>query len=126
MYVTGAVATGITLLILAGLKPLERRVVRRRPTVSPRLGLELDANVLPVRDVIAAVQAAGLEVTRVRLRPSSQPERQELDLTYGGATSPETFVALVESLRGLAGVHRVTSVAATTNDGATNAKVHSP
>ena len=43
MYVTAAIATAITLLILAGLKPLERRVVRRRPVaVGARLGLELD------------------------------------------------------------------------------------
>src|SRR5437762_11421328 len=48
MYVTGAVATGIALLILAGLKPLERRVVRRRTIASARLDLVLDA-ALPVR-----------------------------------------------------------------------------
>src|SRR5713101_537222 len=58
LYVTGVVATGITLLILAGLKPLERRVVRRRadPPIA-RLGLELDAGLLPVRDVMSTVEA---------------------------------------------------------------------
>src|SRR6266851_5809895 len=38
LYVTGAVATGITLLILAGLKPLERHVVRRRISAPARIG----------------------------------------------------------------------------------------
>ena len=65
-YVTGALATGITLLILAGLKPLERRVVRRRAgTTGARLGLELDAALLPVRDVISTVQDVGLPALKL-------------------------------------------------------------
>src|SRR5579859_1054063 len=67
MYITGIVATAIALVILAGLKPLEQRVVRRRsaPTTA-RLGLELDAALLPVRDVVLVLQDAGLEVQRLR------------------------------------------------------------
>jgi putative Mg2+ transporter-C (MgtC) family protein len=117
MYVTGAVATVIALVILAGLKPLEQRVVRRRsaPT-SARLGLELDAALLPVREVVVILQDAGLEVQRVRFRPGGSPNRQELDLTYTGETAPETFVALLENLQKLTGVHRVTSAVAMTNN----------
>ncbi|MDQ6669751.1 MAG: MgtC/SapB family protein [Chloroflexota bacterium] len=121
MYVTGAMATAISLLILAGLKPLERRVVRRRPAASARLGLELDAELLPVRDIVAAVQDAGLAVQRVRMRPGGRPGLQELDLTYSGETAPEAFVELYEHLRTLSGVHRVTSaVGMTTNATAPN------
>jgi len=116
MYVTSVVATCITLLILAGLKPLERRVVRRRTTTTERLALELDAAVLPVRDVVAAVQDVGLQVQRVRLRPSNRPNRQDLDLTYTGETAPEALVELFEHLQNLTGVTRVTSVVATTNN----------
>ena len=53
MYVTAAVTTAIAFMILAGLKPLERRVAYRRS--STRLGLELDGAVPPVRDVVATV-----------------------------------------------------------------------
>src|SRR5438309_11537141 len=42
LYVTAVVSTAIALLILAGLKPLERRVVRRRPVATERLALALD------------------------------------------------------------------------------------
>src|SRR5437588_11385634 len=63
MYVTAAAATAIALVILAGLKPLEQRVVRRRPVaVGARLGLELDGALLPVRDVVMSVQGGGLRV----------------------------------------------------------------
>jgi putative Mg2+ transporter-C (MgtC) family protein len=116
MYVTAAAATAISLVILAGLKPLEQRVVRRRtPPITARLGLELDATLLPVRDVIVSVQHAGLAVQRVRFRPGGSANSQELDLTYTGTTEPEAFVELLESLQKLAGVHRVTSAAAVTN-----------
>jgi putative Mg2+ transporter-C (MgtC) family protein len=116
MYVTSVVATGITLLILAGLKPLERRVVRRRTNTTERLALELDAAMLPVRDVVSTVQHGGLRVQRVRLRPSNHPNRQDLDLTYTGATAPEALVELFEHLQSLPGVTRVTSVVATTHN----------
>ena len=115
MYLTAAVATGIALLILAGLKPLERRVVRRRIATTERIALEVDAGVLPVRDVVTTVQDVGLQVQRVRLRPSNRPNRQDLDLTYTGETAPEALVELFEHLRKLPGVTRLTSVAATTN-----------
>jgi putative Mg2+ transporter-C (MgtC) family protein len=117
MYVTAAAATAIALVILAGLKPLEQRVVRRRtaPT-SARLGLELDAALLPVREVVVSLQDAGLQVQRVRFRPGSTPSRQELDLTYAGETDPEAFVELLENLQKLTGVHRVTSAVAAINN----------
>jgi len=125
LYVTGAVATGITLLILAGLKPLERRVVRRRPVaVGARLGLELDGALLPVREVVTSVQDVGLRILRVRLRPTGQGDRQQLDVDYSGEPAPEVFVQLLERLQELPGVHRLTTaVAATTVNGASSSAV---
>jgi putative Mg2+ transporter-C (MgtC) family protein len=117
MYVTAAVGTAISLLVLAGLKPLERKVTRRRRTPDTRLGLELDAALLPVRDVVATLQNVGLEVRTMRLRPSSRPDFQQLDLVYTGDAAPEALIQLVDHLRELPGVHRLTSVAAAT-DGA--------
>ncbi len=85
LYVTAVVATAIALVILAGLKPLEQRVVRRRGApASARLALELDAALLPVREVVVTLQDAGLEVQRVRFRPGGSPNSQELDLAYTG------------------------------------------
>ena len=120
MYITATIGTGITLLILAGLKPLERSVARRRTsTANTRLGLELDAAVLPVRDVVASVQQLGLQVRTVRLRPGSQPDLQQMELVYSGEPPPEALIQLVDQLRELRGVHRLTSVAANTNGSTT-------
>jgi putative Mg2+ transporter-C (MgtC) family protein len=116
MYITAVVGTGITLLILAGLKPLERRVARhRRNTADTRLGLELDAAVLPVRDIVSSVQDVGLQVRAVRLRPGTEPDLQQMELVYTGEPLPETLIQLVDHLRYLPVVHRLTSVAANTN-----------
>lgn len=116
MYITAAVGTAITLLILAGLKPLERRVARRRNnTNDTRLGLELDAAVLPVRDIVSRVQEIGLQVRTVRLRPGSQPNYQQLELVYAGDAPAEALVELVDHLREVPGVHRLTNVAVSTN-----------
>jgi putative Mg2+ transporter-C (MgtC) family protein len=116
MYIAAVVGTGITLLILAGLKPLERRVARRRGnTNNARLGLELDAAVLPVRDIVSSVQEIGLQVRTVRLRPTSQPNFQQLELVYSGEAPPEAMLELVDHLREVPGVHRLTSIAVSTN-----------
>lgn len=116
LYVTAVAATASALIILAGLKPLEQRVVRRRNApASARLALEIDAALLPVREVVVTLQDAGLEVQRVRFRPGGSPDRQELDLTYTGDTAPEEFVRMLENLQELTGVHRVTGAVATTN-----------
>jgi putative Mg2+ transporter-C (MgtC) family protein len=53
MYITAAVGTAITLIILAGLKPLERRVVRRKSSNNTRRGVEQAADA-----ATAAVAAA--------------------------------------------------------------------
>jgi putative Mg2+ transporter-C (MgtC) family protein len=115
MYVTATVGTALSLVVLVALKPLERSVARRRRNGDTRLGLELDAAVLPVRDIVSTVQKVGLQVLTVRLRPSSQPDYQQLELVYTGDAPPETLLQLVDDLRDLPGVHRLTSVAAATN-----------
>ena len=116
MYLTATVGTAIALLILAGLKPLERRVARRRASpADTRLGLELDAALLPVRDIVAKVQEVGLQIRTVRLRPTNQPDLQQMELVYRGEPSPEALIQLVDHLRELPGVHRLTSVAANIN-----------
>jgi putative Mg2+ transporter-C (MgtC) family protein len=121
MYVTATVGTVITLLILAGLKPLERTVARRRTsTPSTRLGLELDADLLPVRDVVSSIQQVGLQVRTVRLRPGNQPDLQQMELVYSGDPPPEALIQLVDHLRQLPGVHRLTSVAASSNGSITS------
>ena len=121
MYVTATVGTVITLLILAGLKPLERTVARRRTsTPSTRFGLELDADLLPVRDVVSSIQQVGLQVRTVRLRPGNQPDLQQMELVYSGDPPPEALIQLVDHLRQLPGVHRLTSVAASSNGSTTS------
>jgi putative Mg2+ transporter-C (MgtC) family protein len=115
MYVTASVGTGITLLVLAGLKPLERSVARRRTASDTRLGLDLDAALLPVRDIVSSVQEVGLHVRTVRLRPGPQPELQHMELVYSGEPPPETLMQLIDRLRQVPGVLRLTSVTASVN-----------
>ena len=75
MYVTAAVATAIALVSLAGLKPLEQRVVRQRtPPASARLGLELDA-ALAAGEMVVTLQDAGLQVQQVSVRPAGSGQR---------------------------------------------------
>jgi putative Mg2+ transporter-C (MgtC) family protein len=111
MYITAVVATAITLLILSGMKPLERHIARGRR--SARLSMELEAAVLPVREVVGAVQATGLHVQTVHLRTSSRPKHQVLEVAYSGDAAPEAMADLVEQLKVMPGVHRLTTAVGT-------------
>jgi putative Mg2+ transporter-C (MgtC) family protein len=110
MYITAAVATVITLVILSGMKPLEQRIARGHR--SARLSMELDASLLPVREVVAAVQNSGLRVQTVNLRPSARPKHQALEIVYSDEPAPAALGELVEQLKLLPGVHRLTTAGA--------------
>jgi putative Mg2+ transporter-C (MgtC) family protein len=113
MYVTAGTGTVIGLVILAGLKPLERRLISRRR--SARLGIEVDAEILPVRAIVTRVQELGLQVETVRLQPRGGSGRQEVDVVYRGEAGPEALAELAEQLRAVPGVHRLTTAHAVGN-----------
>jgi putative Mg2+ transporter-C (MgtC) family protein len=117
LYVTSIVSTAITLLILAGVKPLERRLRQRRsppPLQATRVGLEVDPEVLPVRAVMRVAEQHGLQVQRVRLRPAPHSDRQQLDLLCSGDAAADVLARLLEQLRELPGVTSVTNVQTST------------
>jgi putative Mg2+ transporter-C (MgtC) family protein len=103
MYLTALAATAIGLVVLAGLRPLERLVSGNDERT--HLGLELDSRVLPVRDVVQKVQEVGLHVEGVQLRPGTRPHYEDLDLVYSDEAEPRTMAELAEHLREVPGVY---------------------
>lgn len=106
LYAAAAIATAVCWLILALLKPLERRLLAwRRRGGSPRLRLRLtDATALG--SVEAIVSRKHLPLRKMILRRQEDGDDQ-VDLLFGPAMRNDQLIALADDLRELEGLQSV-------------------
>jgi putative Mg2+ transporter-C (MgtC) family protein len=107
LYTAAAIATGICWLILALLKPLERRLMTwgRSSTPVPRLRLRL-SDEAALSSVEAMVSRQHLPLQKIILRRQQDGDDQ-LDLLFGPAMRQEQLSALANALRELEGLRSV-------------------
>jgi putative Mg2+ transporter-C (MgtC) family protein len=105
LYLAAAMATAVIWLILAALKPLERRLFARRLRGVPRLRLRLGA-AAPLAAVEALVARQHLPLRKMILRRHEDGE-DRLDLLFGTAVRDTQLLALAEELRKLEGLQAV-------------------
>ena len=107
MYLAAIATTVLALVILAAVKPIEWRVFRHRR--ARQVNLTVDVQEISLSEIKAEIEAADLRLDRlvVRVGDSSEAERVEVYLARG--SSEEKLLSLMESLRGLAGVHEISS-----------------
>jgi putative Mg2+ transporter-C (MgtC) family protein len=105
LYLAAVLATALIWLILAVLKPLERRLFARRRSRSRRLRLLLDS-AAPLSAVEAAVAAHHLPLRKMILRRHDDGEDQ-VDLLFDRAVRDGQLLALADELRRLDGLRAV-------------------
>lgn len=99
-----AVATGIILVIQAGLRPIERHFFQHHRVHQMELRVKRGDGRLAA--IEASISGAGLDLRGLRLRParSGQMDRISLEL---GSLAPSQAASLIETLRNLEGVQVV-------------------
>jgi putative Mg2+ transporter-C (MgtC) family protein len=115
MYLAAIVTTGLVLVVLAGLKPIENRFFLHRRTRLLTLTVERRVNSLYA--IEAAIEAVGLRLERVVVEPGYAPEEDRMNLVLSRPRR-ETLDTLIDSLRQLAGVRQITSVRTLTSSDA--------
>ena len=105
LHLAAAMATAVIWLILAVLKPLERRLFARRPRGTPRLRLRLGSSA-PLAAVEALVAQQHLPLRKMILRRHDDGE-DHLDLLFDAAVRDAQLLALAEALRKLEGLQAV-------------------
>lgn len=106
LFAAAVIATGLIWLILAVLKPLERRFLAWRRRGVPRLRLRLsDATSLASVETIVA--SHHLPLRKIVLRRQEDGDDQ-LDLLFGPAMRDDQLMALAGELRRLEGMQAVT------------------
>lgn len=105
LYAAAVIATGVCWLILALLKPLERRLLAWRGRGPPRLRLRL-ADATALGSVEAIVSRKHLPLQKIVLRRQEDGDDQ-VDLMFGPAMRKDQLIALADDLRALEGLQSV-------------------
>jgi len=101
LYGPAVATTALIVVILAGVKPLERRFFSsRRPRF---LSLSIDSRSVSIDRIEATVADVGVDLRRLIVRRSDVPDRESIELTIAG-TSSERASRLVEAFRRSPGV----------------------
>ena len=105
MYVAAISATVMMLVILAGIKPVERRLYVHRHR---SLSLVVDQRSTSLLAIKSAVEECGLMLEHVLILPGSAPDEDCVKLKLR-RTKGENYLALVESLRHIPGIQEIDS-----------------
>jgi putative Mg2+ transporter-C (MgtC) family protein len=104
LYLAAIWGTALILVILAGIKPLERRFSRARQACL--LMLVIDRRELSVLDIESALEAAHLRLKHIRIQHGSAPNEDRLQIRLRRAPRP-SMLSMAEQLRSLPGVREV-------------------
>jgi putative Mg2+ transporter-C (MgtC) family protein len=104
LYFAAITTTVLILIILAGIKPLERRLFSDRRT--PRITLIVDRRKTSLAAVVAAVEQEGLHITTIQIEPEETAYEDEIHLLLGRGRQ-QHLLALLDRLRALPGVRRI-------------------
>jgi putative Mg2+ transporter-C (MgtC) family protein len=104
LYFAAISATVLILVILAGIKPLERRLFPKRR--APRISLTVDRRETSLVAVMTEVEAAGLRVLQIVTEREDEPHRDRIQLFLPRTPEP-ALIALVDRLRAIPGVHKI-------------------
>lgn len=105
MFAPAAVTTGIFLIILSALRPLEQRLFGHKRTAPVTIRLRRQEG--QVAAIEAAVRASGLELLQLAFKSDAQPDEGVITLELQGGNT-EQVAALAERLQAIAGIKEIT------------------
>ena len=96
-------------MILAGVKPIERRLfANRRPRA---VKLVIDRREISLSAIASAIGESRLSLRQITILPGDAPEEDHLEITLNRAQS-QTLIPLTEKLLKIPGVREITQAGA--------------
>jgi putative Mg2+ transporter-C (MgtC) family protein len=106
LYVAAITATGLIVLILAGLKPIERRLFLARRQGPPLLLLVIDRHETSLLAIELALEAANLHLQQMLIQHGDSPDEDRLQITVN-RTRSLSVLSVTEQLRRIPGVREI-------------------
>jgi putative Mg2+ transporter-C (MgtC) family protein len=106
LYIPAAVTTAIVLLILAAIKPLEKRLFSKNKFNGIRMTLERkQVNLENIEQVLAAKQ---IKYTQINIAPAFEEDIDEIKIMLQKqSTKPTGMLSIIDDLRKIKGVREV-------------------
>ncbi|MGI4791240.1 MAG: MgtC/SapB family protein [Janthinobacterium lividum] len=105
MYIAATAATLMMLIILVGVKPIERRLY---PQKSRSLILVIDQRLASLLTIKSTIDECGVRLDRILIQPGDTPDADRVQLRLRQATG-ENYLALVDALRHIPGIEEIDS-----------------
>jgi len=106
LYVAAVTTTGLIVIILAGIKPMERRLFRARRRQMPLLILIIDRRETSLFAIEAVLEAANLHLQRMLIQHGKGPDEDRLQITVDHARNTNVL-SVTEQLRRIPGVREI-------------------
>ena len=106
LYIAAATATGLIVMILAGLKPIERRLFQARRRQTPVFLLIIDRRETSLFAIETALEAANLHLQRMLIQHGKGPDEDRLQITID-RTRNANVLSVTEQLRRIPGVREI-------------------
>jgi putative Mg2+ transporter-C (MgtC) family protein len=105
LYVAAMTTTVLVVLILAGVRPIERRLFRRDRI--KRLSVLVDRQYVSLLRVQSELEAAGVNVQKMTLTLGDTPASDQIDITFLRSMQKEAMLDVVSRLQTMEGVRSV-------------------
>jgi putative Mg2+ transporter-C (MgtC) family protein len=106
LYIAATTATGLIVMILAGLKPIEQRLFQARRQVSPLLILVIDRRETSLFAIEEVLEAANLHLQRMLIQHGDSPDENRLQITVN-RTRNMSVLSVAEQLQRIPGVREI-------------------
>ncbi len=101
LYVAATCATGVVLIILVGIKPIERRLFANKR--SRCITLLVDHNSISLQSIESTIEQVDLHMLHIVIQPSDMIGKEQIQVTLSRANN-EHIIQLIDKLRGISGV----------------------
>jgi putative Mg2+ transporter-C (MgtC) family protein len=106
LFLAAITTTGIVLVILAVVKPLERRLFQNRR--QRQLTIVVQHGAVSISALQAALESAGIRVIQLTLTPTDDKSGERIVFTCAQSRKSEAMLAVMTNLRAIEGVREVT------------------
>jgi putative Mg2+ transporter-C (MgtC) family protein len=106
LYVAAATATGLIVIILAGIKPIERRLFLAHRRQTPLLMLIIDRRETSLFAIESVLEAANLHLQRMLIQHGDGPHEDRIQITVL-RTRHTNVLSVAEQLRRIPGVREI-------------------
>jgi putative Mg2+ transporter-C (MgtC) family protein len=106
LYIAATTATGLIVMILAGLKPIERRLFLARRQGPPLLLLVIDRRETSLLAIELALEAANLHLQQMLIQHGDSPDENRLQITVN-RTRNMSVLSVAEQLQRIPGVREI-------------------